>query len=574
MGAGTSRLQLVVAPIDKLNESVLNKFTTQAPGDRSIQGYFDDFVRPQLPSHDGYVLKKAFICLKGEKNLIETEGLQEGCSQYLDNFEVIKAVFAVQVPQVQAAADADPSGGDSEGGGGSDDDEQRNFFDDECEDQEVAEVEVVQETGPSAKKQKKPADLNQASLGKFFGKGVVTKFGRTETGEKVIASSTLLELPDTVAKSAVLSNIRHCRYCHKSFSHAPAHVHHEKTCSLIGYRAIAHTFDSDEEEPAVLGPEGDGEQVGVALADVGGSSEQDAQRAAGSQDGERDGGGELEQAPAATSATAVPSGEEGEESVSTGGAAPAAAPTAAPRLRKMLRDGSGFKHTGLRPGQKRGANRSIFFKYEVVCHYRQMQELKEKGRCATPGQATADRFSVTPGQVSTWAKMESMLKEALLACHHSARRGPKSSTARGEELVAFRSAAARRFTLHPGRRRKFAAAEAEVHKIYKEKRAKGHRIRGTYLRLLMKREVRRIYGDEAADQFKASKAWLVKFTSHYNMSLRRSTNKKNMSVEERASKCKRWHARFRRRLQRGKQLDPKWGRWLPVDRISVDQVRT
>mmetsp|Transcript_18076 Transcript_18076/g.45302 ORF Transcript_18076/g.45302 Transcript_18076/m.45302 type:complete len:270 (-) Transcript_18076:430-1239(-) len=46
------------------------------------------------------------------------------------------------------------------------------------------------------------------------------------------------------------------------------------------------------------------------------------------------------------------------------------------------------------------------------------------------------------------------------------------------------------------------------------------------------------------------------------------------SVEERATKCKRWHARFRRRLRKGVQRDPKWGRWLPEDRISLDQVST
>ena len=38
---------------------------------------------------------------------------------------------------------------------------------------------------------------------------------------------------------------------------------------------------------------------------------------------------------------------------------------------------------------------------------------------------------------------------------------------------------------------------------------------------------------------------------------------------------KRWHARFRRRLMHGKQgkyFDPKWGRALPQNRISIDQV--
>lgn len=133
--------------------------------------------------------------------------------------------------------------------------------------------------------------------------------------------------------------------------------------------------------------------------------------------------------------------------------------------------------------------------------------------------------------------------------------------------------AARRFSLHPGTARKFAAAEAELHKLYREKRAKGIRVTGYWLRVQMRRHVSDIYGQQAASKFKASSMWLASFAGRYNMSLRVRTNKKNMSVLERATKCKRWHARFRRRLRRGRQVHPKFGRWLPEDRVSLDQVQ-
>ena len=111
-----------------------------------------------------------------------------------------------------------------------------------------------------------------------------------------------------------------------------------------------------------------------------------------------------------------------------------------------------------------------------------------------------------------------------------------------------------------------------MYELYREKRAVGLRVTGYFLRLEMKRVVRTLYGEESAAHFKASKKWLYKFAMHYNMSLRVRSNKKNQSVEERAGKCKRWHARFRRRLKRGKQQDPKYDRWLPEDRLSADQV--
>lgn len=165
--------------------------------------------------------------------------------------------------------------------------------------------------------------------------------------------------------------------------------------------------------------------------------------------------------------------------------------------------------------------------------------------------------------------MEDKLREALLTFKLQ---GLRPGCKRDAELVYCRSKAARKFTLHPGRGRTFAAAEAALHKLYRERRTRGLRVRGSYLRIQMKRFVHHIYGGGVADQFKACKTWLAKFFNCYNMSLRKSTNKKNMSVEERAGKCRRWHARFRRRLKRGKQLSSIWGRWLPEDRISLDQV--
>lgn len=222
---------------------------------------------------------------------------------------------------------------------------------------------------------------------------------------------------------------------------------------------------------------------------------------------------------------------------------------------------------------RRGAARTIYFKYAVVAHYRQMQERKKMGLCNDPGTATRIHFGgITNGQISGWAKMEDKLRSALLNATHNSvhRRGRKLDS--DAELVHFKSRAARKLTLHPGVGRKFAAAEAEVHRVYREKRARGLRVKGHFLRVEMKRQVRAIYGDVALEHFKASQGWLFRFAKHYDMSFRVANNKKNLSVVERAGKCKRWHARFRRRLSRGRQLDPKWGRWLPQDRLSLDQV--
>ena len=88
----------------------------------------------------------------------------------------------------------------------------------------------------------------------------------------------------------------------------------------------------------------------------------------------------------------------------------------------------------------------------------------------------------------------------------------------------------------------------------------------------MKRLVREHYGDDAADTFKASKLWLIQFARRFGISLRRKSNAKAEPVEVRLPKIKRWHARLRRRLKRGDTIDPVYGRWLPRNRLSHDQV--
>ena len=95
--------------------------------------------------------------------------------------------------------------------------------------------------------------------------------------------------------------------------------------------------------------------------------------------------------------------------------------------------------------------------------------------------------------------------------------------------------------------------------IYREKRRKGLRISGHFLRITMKRIVQQHYGTTDAS-FKASSCWLSLFARHFSISLRRKTNKKHLSVEERLPKCQRWHARFRRRLKGGtREAAPKVG---------------
>ena len=158
---------------------------------------------------------------------------------------------------------------------------------------------------------------------------------------------------------------------------------------------------------------------------------------------------------------------------------------------------------------------------------------------------------------------------------HEHRVGRKQKNRAGT-MASFQSRGARRTTLHRGRAPPFAAVEVEVHKRYRDKRKRGERVTGQWLRVTMKRLVREFCGDAAADSFKATKWWLRSFARRFGISLRRKSNSRAESVLVCLPKIKRWHARLRRRLRRApaEQLDPRWGRWLPRNRLSCDAALT
>ena len=217
---------------------------------------------------------------------------------------------------------------------------------------------------------------------------------------------------------------------------------------------------------------------------------------------------------------------------------------------KLRKDGIP-KHSGLREGDRR-VGRALSLKLQVVDEYRLRQRQKAGGHCCAPLQETATQFNVHKSLVSKWAAQEDELRRVLT------------------------QTSAVRFSLHPGSKCRFPLAEADTYTACKEHRTNGLRVTARFLRVAMRRSILEHYDEVAAASFRASHRWLQAFARRHRLSLRRKTNSKHMPIEARLAKCKRWHARFRRRLRRESSttapLHETWGRWLPQDRISIDQV--
>ena len=364
----------------------------------------------------------------------------------------------------------------------------------------------------------------------MFGKGKVMRYEKLASGERVLASVD--DMTEEQLKEQPEATMRHCaKGCGMAFSHAPAKVAHEKVC--MGGKAGAAGAAAAAVQAA--------RQTAAAQAVAAGLSAEAA----------------VFSAAAATAAIAAAATTSDDEAPPRPGKAP------------IPRKSDGMpKQTGLRVGDKR-VPRTLYYKLEIVKTLRRFEQLKKLGLCQHPNQATTEVWpGVLKGDVTKYRDAEEQLRKALTHEHHVSRKHKN----RMGTMATFTSRAARRVSLHPGRTVPFAAAEAETHAGYRAKRIRGERVPGQWLRVTMKRNVREFYGDDAAAGFKASKLWLLHFARRFGISLRRKSNAKAEPVEVRLPKIKRWHARLRRRLKRGRAVDPVYGRWLPRNRLSHDQV--
>ena len=107
--------------------------------------------------------------------------------------------------------------------------------------------------------------------------------------------------------------------------------------------------------------------------------------------------------------------------------------------------------------------------------------------------------------------------------------------------------------------------------------AKGSKIYKLWIKSNMKKKIEMCYRKEEAEKFKASDNWFQRFNRRNNISLRRRTNKKQHSADAARENIQKFHRNLRKVVQSKSRRsnavpDRKYGRWMPKQRFSVDQV--
>ncbi len=104
------------------------------------------------------------------------------------------------------------------------------------------------------------------------------------------------------------------------------------------------------------------------------------------------------------------------------------------------------------------------------------------------------------------------------------------------------------------------------------------KVNGRWFKIKMRKAIREMYGNEAADKFKGSNNWFGQFVKRNGISICRRTNKKKVGNSGKLPIIQSFHCQLRKDLNSNRrheglvESDPKWGRWPANRRYNVDQV--
>ena len=180
----------------------------------------------------------------------------------------------------------------------------------------------------------------------------------------------------------------------------------------------------------------------------------------------------------------------------------------------------------------------------------------------------ADEKQVSKCLVVKWNKARESILAEISKNKHKRNAGSAREARRRRQMVRKKAQKSEKYPL---------AANLLITE-FKLRRAKGSKISKLWLKTKMKKKIESCFGKEEADKFKASNNWFQRFKRRHNISLRRRTNKKKNAANDGRETIQRFHRDLRKAVQSKRRRDTSfvadqtYGRWLPKNRLNVDQV--
>ena len=182
-------------------------------------------------------------------------------------------------------------------------------------------------------------------------------------------------------------------------------------------------------------------------------------------------------------------------------------------------------------------------------------------------QKVADAKQVSKSLVVKWNKARKSILSEIAQNKLKANAGGARGARRRRQMVGEKARNSEKYPLAS----KLLVAE------FKLRRAKGSKISKLWLTTKMKQKIESCYGEKEANKFKGSNNWFQRFKRRHHISLRRRTNKKKNAANDSKETIQQFHRELRKAVQSKRRrerpvVDKTYGRWLPKNRLNVDQV--
>ena len=220
------------------------------------------------------------------------------------------------------------------------------------------------------------------------------------------------------------------------------------------------------------------------------------------------------------------------------------------------------KGTENRRGSSKRKSYTVEFKKQTLDLLDSLANSKNKWK------KVADEKQVSKCLVVKWNKARESILAEISKNKHKRNAGSAREAGRRRQMVGKKAQKSEKYPL---------AANLLITE-FKLRRAKGSKISKLWLKTKMKKKIESCYGKEEADKFKASNNWFQRSKRRHNISLRRRTNKKKNAANDGRETIQRFHRDLRKAVQSKRRRDTSfvadqtYGRWLPKNRLNVDQV--
>lgn len=156
------------------------------------------------------------------------------------------------------------------------------------------------------------------------------------------------------------------------------------------------------------------------------------------------------------------------------------------------------------------------------------------------------RYKISQGLISKWLKQKDKIFEEAADAHRKLFKKTRKSV-------------------------KYRELHQRLWEVFFKARSKGHRINFQWLMTKATTIQRELTNDKTAT---IGKHVIISFLKRRNIHMRAKQRGKKKSKEDKIEPLKKWHATFRERCIRtgfDDNYDTKWGRFLPIQRLNVDQ---